>query len=111
MRSGWRAEAISSSYQIRDDDRYRVVVGWDGELETFYARVLDGVSGAGAVLARVGTTRLEIATISELQHSVARFASFDAATISALRHDATALWGHGTEARPPRRLPASGRMH
>jgi hypothetical protein len=72
--------------------------------------VLEGTSGAGAVLARVGTTRLEITTISELQQAVAPFASFDAATVSALRHDATALWGHGTEARPPRRLPVSERL-
>lgn len=87
-----------------------MVVGWDAELETFYARVLDGMNGAGAALADIGTLRLEITTISELQQAVVRYASIDAATVTALRHDATVLWGHGSEAQSPRAVarPASG---
>ena len=63
------------------------------------------MSGEAAVLARVGTTRLEITTISALQLAVARYASFDAATVSALRHDATALWSQSQKAPP---LPHEG---
>lgn len=69
------------------------------------------MSGGGAVLARIGTTRLEITSISELQEAVARYASFDAAVVSALRRDATALWGHGTQASFARDTPAAEHLH
>lgn len=74
-------------YTIRDDERYTVVVGWEGELETFFAAVYRSSDGAEPLLA-VGTSPGEIRAISHLADAISGYAFVDAATVSALRQDA-----------------------
>jgi hypothetical protein len=77
----------TTRYTIRDDDRYTVVVGWADDLETFFAAVYRSPDGEEPLLA-VGTSPREIRAISHLADAISGYASVDAATVSALRHDA-----------------------
>lgn len=81
----------SAGYTIRDDDRYTVIVGWEGELETFYAYVFDGSTRDGEPILALGETRHEVPTLSQLVSAVGRFADLDTTTISKLRSEAMPL--------------------
>jgi hypothetical protein len=81
----------STEYVVRDDDRYTVVVGWDDDLESFFARVFSRVSSDGTPLHELGTRPHEIRALSLLLEGVQGFATLDGNTVSALRHDAAAL--------------------
>ena len=72
---------------IRDDERYRVVVGWDDELESFVLEVWDG----GDLVSSFGEKPHEIPTLSDLLSHVAPFARVDVAMQSRLRHAARPL--------------------
>lgn len=72
---------------IREDERFRVVVGWDDELETFVLAVWD----AGELVLSLGERPHEIPTVSELLGRTAPYARIDVATVSALRHAARPL--------------------
>lgn len=82
-----------TSHILRDDNRYLVVVGWDYDLETFYAHVHDRADGGDETdpLLRLGAEPREVPTISSLITLVSRFAPLTPATISTLRHEATPL--------------------
>ncbi len=81
---------MPTSYVIRDDARYRVLVGWDDDLETFYARVYTRL-GHDAPMHEVGTHEREIRAVSVLADAVLGFATVDAETVTALRHDASRM--------------------
>ena len=77
-------------YIVRDDDRYTVLVGWDEELQTFFARVFSGYSPDGSPVREIGTRPGEIRALSALGDAVQGYATLDARTVTALRHDAAA---------------------
>jgi hypothetical protein len=78
----------SANYILRDDVQYTVVVGWDGELESFFGCVFDSAARTGEPVAAVGQEPHEITAVSELARLVRRFAPLDEKTASALREDA-----------------------
>lgn len=84
-----------TGHTLRDDDHYLVVVGWDPDLETFYARVHDRAGGSAepAPVLSIGGRAHEIPTISGLITTVSRFAEVSPLTISRLRREATPLSG------------------
>ena len=81
---------------IRDDERFRVVVGWDDELETFVLAVWD----AGEHVLSLGENPHEIPTVSDLLSRAAPYARIDVATVSALRHAARPLGDQARYADP-----------
>ena len=78
----------ATQYAIRDDLQYTVIVGWDDELESFFACVFDAATRSGEPVAVGGQEPHEITTVPQLEKLVERFASLDAGTASALRCDA-----------------------
>jgi hypothetical protein len=81
----------TSRYVIRDDGHYTVVVGWTDELASFFARVYSAASRDGEPILETGTEPRQVPTVSGLAEAVQGFATVDAPTVSALRHDATPL--------------------
>jgi hypothetical protein len=77
-----------TEYVIRDDDRYTVVVGWQDELETFFARVFSRYSPNAQPLHELGTRPGEIPAVSILVEAVQGFATLDPRTVNELRLDA-----------------------
>jgi hypothetical protein len=78
----------TTSYTIRDDERYTVIVGWEDELETFYAYVFDGSRRDGEPVLALGQEPREVPTVSQLVGIVGRVADLDFDTVSTLRRDA-----------------------
>lgn len=78
-------------YTIRDDDRYRVVVGWNAELETFVLLVFGARDDAARPFVDLGAKPHEVPTISDLSARTAPYATVSPAVISDLRHDARPL--------------------
>lgn len=76
-----------TDYVVRDDDRYTVVVGWHGDLETFFARVYSRASSDGTPIHEIGMRPGEIPALSTLVDAVQGFATLDGETVTALRHD------------------------
>lgn len=72
------------------DDRYRVLVGWDAELETFQLTVWDNLNGGEPVL-ELGRRRREVVTLSQLSAQAARYLALDPTLLSVLRRDAPPL--------------------
>jgi hypothetical protein len=83
----------ATQYVVRDDEHYTVVVGWEDRLETFFARVFSRTADDGEPLYEIGTRPQEIRALSFLVECVQGYASLDADTVTALRHDATPLTG------------------
>lgn len=87
---------MATDYIVRDDERYRVVVGWRAELDTFFARVFSHYSSDGRPIHEIGTRRGEIRALSILADAVQGFVSLDGQTVSALRHDAARVMNRGS---------------
>ncbi len=74
-------------FTIRDDDRFRVVVGWNDELESFVLQVWD----AREQIVRFGERPHEVPTLSDLLSHTAPYARIDVAVQSELRRAARPL--------------------
>lgn len=79
---------MATDYIVRDDDWYRVVVGWRAELDTYFARVFSRYSSDPRPIHQIGTRPGEIKAPSILSDALQGFVSLDADTMSALHHDA-----------------------
>jgi hypothetical protein len=76
-------------HTIRDDDECAVIVGWDEELESYYACVFPTAARTGEPLLAAGQSPHEITTLSHLARVVTGYAPIDDATASALRRERT----------------------